>query len=63
LSGYSKNIICCDLERESTLSAIADGIRLARNAAERSENHRSNGMQSDWRSAFSDIIARIGKSS
>jgi hypothetical protein len=61
LSNYSANILCGDLDQESMVAALAKGIRLAKTPDERIGNHRANAMQSDWRSAFAEVIRRIGE--
>ncbi len=60
LHAYSKNIVCGDLELEAMISAMAEGVRLVADSGKRTENHRLNGMQTDWRDAFSNIISRFG---
>ena len=59
LSGYSRNILCGDLDRESMLSTLADGVRLAVNEAERAENYRASSLASSWREALGQIVAQI----
>ncbi|WKV08525.2 methyltransferase domain-containing protein [Thermoanaerobacterium sp. CMT5567-10] len=56
LSNYSKNIVCGNLDLESMIKALSEGVRLAMNTAERSENYHSNMLGSDWKLAFSDVI-------
>jgi hypothetical protein len=59
LSGYSSNILCGDLERESMLSTLADGLRLASNEALRTQNHHSSAIASSWREALGEVVAQI----
>jgi hypothetical protein len=59
LSNYSKNIVCGDLDLESMIKALSEGVRLAMSTAERSENYHSNMLGSDWKLAFSDVIERF----
>ena len=61
LSGYSKNILCGDLDRESMLSTLAEGIRLAADQAQRTENHRESGLASSWREALGEVMAQISE--
>lgn len=61
LSNYSRNIVCGDLDRESMIAALAEGIRLATSTAERAENHRSSALGSDWRLAFSEVLQHFSE--
>lgn len=63
LSNYSKNIICANLDTESMLAALTEGIRLAGNVVERAENCRTNKLGLDWPLAFSEVIQHFGKCS
>lgn len=59
LAQYSRNILCGDLERESMLSALADGLRLAADDGARTQNYISCGIASDWREALAEVVARV----
>jgi hypothetical protein len=61
LSSYSANIICGDLNLASMTAALAEGISLSANTVERTTNHRSTGLGSDWRLAFSEVIECFSK--
>lgn len=61
LGSYSKNIICGDLDRESMIEALAEGVRLAGHTAEREGNYRLSALGSDWRLAFSDVVQRFAR--
>lgn len=60
LSGYSANIVCGDLDIESMLQALAQGISLARDTGQRRLNHRSDGLSKDWRQALAGVLDRFG---
>ena len=57
LSGLSRNIVLGNLERESMLEAMAEGVRLAKDEARRTANFAANGLATDWRSALAEVIA------
>lgn len=59
LSGYSKNIICGDLQLESMLSAMASGIKLATDASQRTHNHQTNLLGTDWKVSFAEVVRRF----
>ena len=61
LSGYSRNIICGDLERHSMLEALARGLRLADDAEARTANWQANGLERDWRQALAHVIEHAGR--
>ena len=61
LSGFSRNIVLGNLERESMLEALAEGVRLAKDEAARTANFGANGLVTDWRSALADVIAAAGR--
>ena len=59
LSGYSKNIICGDLQLESMLTAMANGVALATDATQRTDNFRNNLLGADWKASFADVVRRF----
>jgi O-antigen biosynthesis protein len=59
LSGYSKNILCGDPDREAMLSTLAEGIRLATDSDRRTANHRATALGSSWREALGEVVAQI----
>jgi len=61
LSNYSANIICGNLNLTSMTAALAEGISLSADTVERTANHRSSLLASDWRLAFSEVIERFSK--
>lgn len=56
LNIYSKNIICGDLDQDVMMTALAEGIHLAENENARSQNYRSNELETDWRAAFTNTL-------
>lgn len=61
LTNYSKNIVCGDLDLESMLVALAEGIRLAEDTEERRGNYNVSGLGSDWRAAFSGVVQQFSR--
>ena len=59
LSGYSKNILCGELQLESMLSALARGIELAADARQRSLNYQANQLGLDWQASFAEVVRRF----
>jgi len=59
LSGYSKNILCGDLQLESMLTTMASGVALAIDAAQRTSNFHSNLLGTDWKASFADVVQRF----
>ena len=59
LSGYSKNILCGDLQLESMLAAMASGVALATDATQRTSNYQSNLLGTDWKASFADVVQRF----
>ena len=59
LSGYSRNIICGDLQLESMLAAMASGVALATDATQRSDNFQNNLLGTDWKASFADVVQRF----
>lgn len=59
LGNYSRNIICGDLERESMLAALEEGIRLAADTVRRSGNYRASALGPNWKDAFLEVVRRL----
>lgn len=59
LSAYSKNILCGDLNRESMIEALAEGIRLASDKTTRESNYQASALLRDWRAATADMIRSL----
>jgi O-antigen biosynthesis protein len=59
LAGYSKNILCGDLDRESMLAALAEGVSRAEDDATRSENLTSSNLGRDWSDAFAAVVESL----
>lgn len=59
MSKYSKNIVCGDLDRESMILALIEGLRLADSAEERVKNFGLNALGLDWSLAFSNTIQNV----
>ena len=56
LSVYSKNILCGDLNRESMIETLAEGIRLASDQSKRRFNHEASALTRNWRTSTSEIV-------
>jgi len=56
LSGYSKNILCGDLQLESMLTAMASGVALATDAPQRTRNYQTNLLGTDWKASFAEVV-------
>lgn len=61
LTGYSKNIIVGDLELESMLTALGEGLKLATNQPLRSENYLGATLNRNWSDALSEVTRNILK--
>jgi hypothetical protein len=55
LSGYSKNLICADLDRNALAATVAIDSRL------REKNYRNNGLLVDWQQAFGEILKKLSE--
>lgn len=62
LGSYSKNIVVGDLDLESMLCALSEGLRLASNETLRNANYQSAGLSRDWYSTLSPVILNLAKS-
>jgi O-antigen biosynthesis protein len=60
LSGYSRNIICGDLDLACMLDAVAQAVRLARDTKQRTENYRTNRLSADWQESLAEVVRQIG---
>lgn len=58
LECYSNNIICSDLDVESLLCALSDGVSLAKNSVVRKSNYESNNISKDWGASFHNVIQK-----
>ncbi|SAL19838.1 hypothetical protein AWB68_00690 [Caballeronia choica] len=61
LSGYSRNLICADLERGALVDALKLAITLALESQLCEENFRGNGLLVDWQQAFGGIIQQLSE--
>ena len=52
---YSENIICSDIDMDSMLLSLKDGVELALNHSKRFENYKNNKIKTDWSDAFGSI--------
>jgi hypothetical protein len=59
LTSYSKNIICADLDIDSLLGAVRQAVDLVQNSNLRKENYQQNGLLTDWKIAFNDVIEQL----
>ncbi len=56
LSGYSKNILTAELDQESMLVALEEGLRLAVGDEERNLNYSNTSLETDWSTAFAGVL-------
>ncbi len=61
LSRYSENLLCVEADRESLLDAMQRGVALAKDKLARENNLRGNGLGTDWRQSFAEIIERLSR--
>ena len=59
LSGYSPNLICADLDRDSLTEALRNAVVIATDSSVREQNYRNNGLLTDWQQAFAGIINQL----
>lgn len=59
LDQYSANLICVNADREALLCAMREGVALAKDKGRREQNLQNNGLGTDWRLSFADIIERL----
>jgi hypothetical protein len=59
LDRYSPNILCRDLEIESLVQGIGDGVRLAADTITRRQNYEHNGILRDWRVSFGEVLSKL----
>jgi len=59
LSGYSRNILCADLDVESLLEGLKAGIALAEDKETRRRNHLANGLGTNWPEAFEATLQAL----
>jgi len=61
LSGYSKNIVCCDIEEEALLSGLEMGVSLSLNSSKRYLNYKENKIPQDWEETLKSVIAHLAE--
>ncbi len=59
LDQYSKNIICCDLNRDQLVQGVARGIELSNDTTKRIKNYQENRILRDWRASFEHVINQL----
>ncbi|HUX82750.1 MAG TPA: hypothetical protein VMV35_07920 [Halothiobacillus sp.] len=59
LSGYSKNIICSELDVDDIVSAIGLAIELSADDSARSRNYMNSGFSRSWEQSFEPVIDSI----
>lgn len=59
LDQYSHNIICADLDTESLVAALDEGVRLAKNIRKRHANYESNKLGRDWPASMELALNKI----
>jgi O-antigen biosynthesis protein len=59
LGAYSKNILCFDLDVDSLVQGIEEGVRLASNTKLRLKNYQSNNILRDWKFSFKDVLNQL----
>lgn len=59
LSAYSQNIICAELDTDSLLAAVKEGIALAGDSATRRRNYLANGFEGSWPEAFEETLQSL----
>ncbi|MCC2644742.1 MAG: hypothetical protein K0R94_520, partial [Burkholderiales bacterium] len=60
LKMYSDNIISVELDTESLLYGLQEGIKLAKNQNQREINYRNNKLLTNWEQSFADILEYLG---
>ena len=63
LSQYSRNILCADLDPDAMTEALSRAVDLATDERRRADNYRDNGICTDWRTSFRDVVARLTEAS
>ena len=59
LDAYSRNILCRDLDVDSLVQGLAEGVILANNHDLRFKNFQKNGILRNWKTSFEDILAQL----
>lgn len=59
LRRYSDNIVCCDLDVESIIQALTDGIALVNNAELRLQNYKNSSLLRNWQTSFAPILDKL----
>ncbi|MCE3268971.1 MAG: hypothetical protein K0R49_1223, partial [Burkholderiales bacterium] len=60
LKMYSDNIISVELDTESLLYGLQEGIKLVKNQNQREINYRNNKLLTNWEQSFADILEYLG---
>ena len=60
LARYSENILCADLDPAAMLAALAEGLRLAEDTAERRRRFARQQLATDWAAALEPVVRRFG---
>ncbi len=60
LEGYSRNILCRDLDTDTLIDGIADAVTLVADKTRRDENYRTANILRSWRASFQPILERLG---
>jgi hypothetical protein len=61
LDAFSKNIICSEIDVNSLVMALRDGVALATNQQARLENYRTSGLNRDWTASFASVIDTLSR--
>jgi hypothetical protein len=59
LSGYSRNIICANLDRDALVEALREAVAIATDIRVRNQNYHNNGLLTGWEEAFGGIIHNL----
>lgn len=59
LSGYSPNLICADLDKDSLVEAIREAVTIASDSQLRELNFSNNTLLADWHSSFASAIDEL----
>ena len=56
LDHYSRNIICADVDVESLLKGLAEGVELSQNRLQRAQNLAEAGLATSWEHALDKVV-------
>ncbi|MGD0780413.1 MAG: hypothetical protein ABR954_06540 [Dehalococcoidales bacterium] len=59
LNNYSRNILCCQLDVDSLVHGIENGVKLATNYHKRIRNYNKNRILRDWTISFNGILNKL----